>query len=143
MLALFLTWKTTCTFCCYWARFFLEGQILDGRFFNFKQIPRLGLDLCYIAFIFLGFNIAQTEPCSRFNCYVNSLIEKYPFEKRICPIAIFLVVCFIMWLLALFLYRKFKSENAMTKCALAKKSFFLVCTYVIGILLFVIAAQTQ
>lgn len=138
MLSLFLTFKTITTVSCYWLKYFLEGAII-----KFEGPKKLGLDLCYIALIFFGYNLAQQEPPSGFHRLADQLLELYPVANKACLIILSVAVFLILWILALVSYRYLKNDNSSTNMGLLKQALCYGINYAISILLFLVAVQMQ
>lgn len=140
MLILFLKFKTVWTVCCYGLRHIFRGIIVK----EFRTpIKKIGIDLCYIALIFFGFNVTQTEPPSRFNTFSAQLVNKFPTVEKNTHICLFLFICVMFWILALYFYHKKYQEPSYTKLGLIRRHLFLMLTYAIGCFLFFAAVQTQ
>jgi len=142
-LILFLTQKTIVTPCIYGLRYFIESAIRH----RFSFPTKLGIDLSYIAMIFLGFNIIQTNPASRLYKYSDAITKKYPEVGPHTPIFILGAVALAIWIYALLLYHRYERlgdlPGSITNRVFWKKAFILGRCCAIGALLFLVAVQTQ
>jgi hypothetical protein len=137
-LSLFFTWKTFGIIACYILRVALEGAIL-----KFRTIPKLALDLYYIAVVFIVFDVAQTNPPSRFYQITTEWSKLCKGMDNTKWLIAFLLAVIIFWVVLICVFRGYLRIESITNLAFLKKALFLGVGATITVIVFLTAVAVQ